>query len=86
MASDALRRAAEAAFPGEEWDDDRLAGLKDLIAECSSSDYGSDDEDMEDSEEEEEDDMEDEAPPSSRGRKPKLDVGILFGPPPKKRR
>ena len=34
-----LKLAAEEAFPGGEWTEDRLAALKELISLCGSSDY-----------------------------------------------
>lgn len=67
MASSDLKAAAAAAFPDQEWDDERLAALKELVMECSSSDYGSDEED---------DEGDDEAE-----SKPKLDLALIMGKP-----
>lgn len=41
--SSPLKEAAEAAFPGQTWTPDRLAGLKELIHQCSSKSYDGDD-------------------------------------------
>lgn len=43
-----LGSAAAAAFPEQEWDEARLAALKDLIHLCSQSEYGSEIEDEDD--------------------------------------
>ena len=37
-----LQSAASAAFPDQEWDESRLAAMKDLIMLCSGSDYAAD--------------------------------------------
>lgn len=41
-----LMEAAQTAFPDQEWDEDRLAGLKELLRLCSGTSYDEDDEDM----------------------------------------
>lgn len=46
-ASSPLQEAAEAAFPGEPWDEDRLAALKELIHLCSGESYEEEEEDDE---------------------------------------
>lgn len=43
-----FRSAIEAAFPAEEWDDDRLAAMKDAIKLCLEADEAEADEPPED--------------------------------------
>jgi hypothetical protein len=43
-ASSPLQEAAEAAFPGTPWDEDRLAALKELIHLCSGESYDDEEE------------------------------------------
>ena len=67
--SSEFKKAAEEAFPDEDWGPPRLAALKAMIKLCASGDYGDKEPDADDSSEDD--------------GKHKAMLGLLFGKPAK---